>query len=82
MTGPPTPPAAASRRADGGGLIPTAIGAPLLMTRLFASFTGPEAALVFPGAPFLAASLLGIGSAIQLIRVVRARGLGRVAREA
>lgn len=36
----------------------TAIGAPLLMTRLFGTFAAPDASVYFPGAPFLVAGVL------------------------
>lgn len=36
----------------------TMVLSPLLMTRLFGWFTGPDAPVFFPGAPFLAAALL------------------------
>jgi DHA1 family tetracycline resistance protein-like MFS transporter len=39
----------------------TSIGAPLLMTSLFAWFSGPHAPVYFPGAAFLAASLCEAG---------------------
>lgn len=43
----------------------TMIGSPILMTRLFGWFTGADAPVYFPGAPFLAAAiLLVIGAAL------------------
>jgi len=49
----------------------TAIIAPLLMTQLFAFFTGDAAPVYFPGASFLAAALLTFASAMLLSGVLR-----------
>lgn len=49
----------------------TAIGAPLLMTRLFGFFTADTAPVFFPGAPFLAAGVLVVVGALQLARTTR-----------
>ena len=40
----------------------TAIAAPLIMTGLFAHFTGPRAPVYFPGAAFLAAAICELGA--------------------
>ncbi len=52
----------------------TMIASPLMMTQLFGYFSGPEAPVYFPGAPFLAAAGL-----IALAIVPFAIGLGRTA---
>lgn len=46
----------------------TAIFGPLLMTHLFALFTGKQAILEFPGAPFLVGAVLLLGSSIWAYR--------------
>jgi DHA1 family tetracycline resistance protein-like MFS transporter len=46
-----------------------AVLGPPLMTQLFGKFSGPAAPLHFPGAPFFAAALLALASAIILLRV-------------
>ena len=50
----------------------TAIAAPLLMTGLFAHFTGPAAPVYFPGAAFLAAAICELG-ALAIFAGARAR---------
>jgi len=45
--------------------------APLVMTGLFAYFSGPAAWLYFPGAPFFAAALLTIGAMVVAARTLR-----------
>lgn len=47
----------------------TAILGPPLMTQLFGWFSDAAAAVHFPGAPFLAAALLALSSAIILLRI-------------
>ncbi|WP_075215364.1 TCR/Tet family MFS transporter [Mongoliimonas terrestris] len=48
----------------------TMVLSPILMTRLFAAFTGADAPVHFPGAPFLAAALLlAVGVAVVAARV-------------
>jgi DHA1 family tetracycline resistance protein-like MFS transporter len=47
----------------------TAILGPPLMTQLFGWFSDAAAAVYFPGAPFLAAALLALSSAIILLRI-------------
>jgi DHA1 family tetracycline resistance protein-like MFS transporter len=47
----------------------TSVGAPLLMSYLFAFFTGSKAPFYFPGAAFLAASLCLIAAAVAFARV-------------
>lgn len=49
----------------------TAIVGPLLMTNLFAYFTGKHAPVKFPGAPFLAAALLTFTAAWLAVRSFR-----------
>lgn len=49
----------------------TAIGAPVFMTQLFACFTEGPAALYFPGAPFLAASVLVAAGGLWFWRTLR-----------
>ena len=51
----------------------TALIGPLMMTQLFAAFTRDDAAIVFPGVSFLAASLLLAGALVTLLTSVRAR---------
>ncbi|BBE72575.1 TCR/Tet family MFS transporter [Oharaeibacter diazotrophicus] len=46
----------------------TMVLSPILMTRLFAWFTGADAPVYFPGAPFLAASVLLVVGAALLTR--------------
>ncbi|WP_181706780.1 TCR/Tet family MFS transporter [Chthonobacter rhizosphaerae] len=47
----------------------TMVASPILMTRLFEAFTGADAPVYFPGAPFLAAGiLLAIGVAVIAAR--------------
>jgi DHA1 family tetracycline resistance protein-like MFS transporter len=50
----------------------TAIAAPLMMTGLFAHFTGPQAPVYFPGAAFLAAAICELG-ALAIFAGARAR---------
>ena len=47
----------------------TSIGAPVVMSQLFAYFTGPQAPVYFPGAAFLAASLCLVLAALVFARV-------------
>lgn len=49
----------------------TAIVGPPMMTALFAHFTRPEAGFYFPGAPFLAGSLLTAASVVLAIGYLR-----------
>ena len=44
----------------------TMIAAPLVMTQLFYAFTAPDALIQLPGAPYLAATLLMLLSAVLL----------------
>ena len=53
----------------------TAIIGPLIMTQLFAVFTGPEASFYFPGISFLAAAFLSAVCLMIFIPVVRRYGL-------
>ncbi len=53
----------------------TAIIGPPLMTFLFAHFTKAGAPLLFPGAPFLMASVLTFASTVMAIRNFRKRGV-------
>lgn len=53
----------------------TMVLSPILMTRLFAAFTGADAPVYFPGAPFLAAALLLAAG----VAVMAGRASGRVA---
>lgn len=50
--------------------ITTIIG-PLLMTSLFAYFTGTQAPFYFPGAPFFFSALLTLGSAVLIFRSLK-----------
>jgi MFS transporter, DHA1 family, tetracycline resistance protein len=47
----------------------TAVLGPPLMTQLFSKFSDPAGAVHFPGAPFLAAALLALASAVILLQV-------------
>ncbi|MCX2977985.1 TCR/Tet family MFS transporter [Candidatus Marimicrobium litorale] len=47
---------------------------PLFMAELFAYFSGPEAPLYFPGAPFFAAAILTLLALVLLLRVRRNMG--------
>ncbi|MHA4812410.1 MFS transporter, partial [Flavitalea flava] len=49
----------------------TSIIGPLLMTNLFAYFTSPNAPFQFPGAPFIAGSILVLLSAILAVRSLK-----------
>lgn len=49
----------------------SAILGPILMTQIFGYFSAPAARLQFPGAPFVAAALLTLGSAALLVRALR-----------
>jgi DHA1 family tetracycline resistance protein-like MFS transporter len=53
----------------------TAIIGPLIMTQLFAIFTGPDAPFYFPGVSFLAAAFLSAICLMIFIPVVRRYGL-------
>lgn len=46
-----------------------AVLGPPLMTQLFGRFSAPDAVVYFPGAPFFAAALLALASAIILLQV-------------
>jgi DHA1 family tetracycline resistance protein-like MFS transporter len=46
-----------------------AVLGPPLMTQLFGTFSDSAGALYFPGAPFVAAALLALASAIILLRI-------------
>jgi DHA1 family tetracycline resistance protein-like MFS transporter len=57
----------------------TAIAAPLIMTNLFFVFSAEDAGFKFPGAPFLAAGVLALSSAVVVRSVMtRARARGDV----
>ncbi|MBS0473128.1 MAG: TCR/Tet family MFS transporter [Proteobacteria bacterium] len=47
----------------------TSIFAPLVMTGLFSFFTGPDAPIYFPGAPFFAAGLFELGALVIFVAV-------------
>lgn len=49
---------------------------PLVMTQIFAAFTGPAAALDFPGAPYALAALLFAISTALMLRRSRSRAAG------
>ena len=49
----------------------SAILGPILMTQIFGYFSAPAARVHFPGAPFVAAALLTLGSAALLMRALR-----------
>jgi len=53
----------------------TAIIGPLIMTQLFAIFTGPDAPFYFPGISFLSAAILSAICLLIFIPVVRRYGL-------
>ena len=46
-----------------------AVLGPLVMTQLFGEFSEPGAPVHFPGAPFLAAALLALASAVILLQI-------------
>lgn len=50
----------------------TAIIGPLLMNNLFAYYTGPSAPIYFPGAPFIAAAILMLGSLLFTFKPLKA----------
>ena len=50
-----------------------AVTGPLAMTRLFSVFAGPTAPVYFPGAPYLASTLLAAGSLTIILRATRRR---------
>ncbi|HKS53756.1 MAG TPA: MFS transporter, partial [Steroidobacteraceae bacterium] len=50
-----------------------AVLGPPLMTQLFGRFSEPGAAVHFPGAPFLAAALLALASAVILLQISRSQ---------
>jgi DHA1 family tetracycline resistance protein-like MFS transporter len=52
-----------------GGI--TSIVAPLLLTNVFAYFTGARAPIYFPGAAFLAAGMMLLLAALLLLRIER-----------
>lgn len=49
----------------------TAIVSPPFMTQTFALFTGPDAPIYFPGAPFVAAALLSVAALAVFVRATR-----------
>ncbi|MDN3721748.1 MFS transporter [Roseibium salinum] len=60
------------------GLISSAAGlsmvvSPFVMTQTFAYFSGPDAAIVFPGAPFALAGLLILASMLIALPFIRLR---------
>jgi DHA1 family tetracycline resistance protein-like MFS transporter len=59
----------------------TTIVGPVLMTQLFALFTGESASFYFPGSAFLAAALLTLLSLLIFIPVVRHHGLTALGRK-
>ncbi|MDF1766879.1 MAG: TCR/Tet family MFS transporter [Gammaproteobacteria bacterium] len=60
----------------------TSIIGPLLMTQLFARYTGAEASFYLPGAPFLAAAVLTVVSLILFVPLVHRFGLTALGRRA
>jgi DHA1 family tetracycline resistance protein-like MFS transporter len=48
-----------------------AVLSPIFMTQLFAKYSAPEAAVAFPGAPFLVAALLVFACALIALRATR-----------
>ncbi len=60
----------------------TSIIGPLLMTQLFARYTGAEASFYLPGAPFLAAAVLTVVSLIMFVPLVHRFGLTALGRRA
>jgi len=58
----------------------TSIVGPLLMTKLFSTYTGLDASYYLPGAPFLAAALLTVASLILFVPLVRHFGLTTLGR--
>jgi DHA1 family tetracycline resistance protein-like MFS transporter len=60
----------------------TSIIGPLLMTKLFSTYTGVDASYYLPGAPFLAAALLTLASLILFVPLVRHFGLTTLGRRA
>ena len=58
----------------------TGVVGPLLMTYLFAYFTGPGAPVQFPGAPFALGAVLTLASAVLAVRTLRrTRPVGPIA---
>lgn len=55
---------------------------PLLMTKLFSTYTGVDASYYLPGAPFFAAALLTLASLILFVPLVRHFGLTTLGRRA
>lgn len=51
----------------------TAIIAPVFLTQLFGYFTSAQAPIYFPGAPFLMAAMLTIGSAVVVASILSSR---------
>ncbi|HTD81721.1 MAG TPA: tetracycline resistance MFS efflux pump, partial [Thermoplasmata archaeon] len=49
----------------------SAIIGPIMVTQLFSAFSGPGAAVDFPGAPFIAGGLITLLSAGLLVRALR-----------
>jgi DHA1 family tetracycline resistance protein-like MFS transporter len=60
----------------------TSIIGPLLMTQLFARYTGAEASFYLPGAPFLAAAVLTVVSLVLFVPLVHRFGLTALGRRA
>lgn len=60
----------------------TSIIGPLLMTKLFSTYTSVDASYYLPGAPFLAAALLTLASLILFVPLVRHFGLTTLGRRA
>lgn len=58
----------------------TSIIGPLVMTQLFAAFTGPEASVYFPGVSFFAAAVLSALCLFIFIPVVKVHGLTSLGR--
>jgi DHA1 family tetracycline resistance protein-like MFS transporter len=48
-----------------------AIIGPILMTTLFYKFTEKEAAIYFPGAPFMAAAILSLISLLLIVKTLK-----------
>jgi len=60
----------------------TSIIGPLLMTKLFSTYTSVDASYYLPGASFLAAALLTLASLILFVPLVRHFGLTTLGRRA
>ena len=54
-----------------------AVIAPLILTAVFGAFSGPDAAIYFPGAPFILAAVLIIALLPLILRFSQRKGINR-----